>query len=141
VPSDAIFCPFCGRSMSAPGPAPPQYQNNQYNPYYQYNYQYGYPAYPAYPPYQPPSDRDSLRTAVRGVTSIIIFVLLLLVSFNIIVLVWGIGQVLPNVMGHGTYLFIILPWLVDIFKVTDAGLSVYYLFLVVAIVASFVWML
>ena len=138
VPSDAIFCPFCGSNISAPGPAPPQYQNNQYYPNYQYNYQYGYPAYA---PYQPPSDKDSLRTAVRGFTSIVIFVLLLLVSFNIIVLVWGIGQVLPNVMGHGTYLFIILPWLVDIFKVSDVGLSIYYLFLVVAIVASFVWML
>ena len=138
VPSDAIFCPFCGRSLSAPSPAPPQYPNNQYNPNYQYNYQYGYPAYP---PYQPPSDRDTLRTAVRGFTSIVIFGLLLLVSFNIIVLVWGIGQVLPNVMNHGTYLFIILPWLVDIFKVTNVGLSVYYLFLVVAIGASFVWML
>ena len=138
VPSDAIFCPFCGRSLSAPSPAPPQYPNNQYNPNYQYNYQYGYPAYP---PYQPPSDRDTLRTAVRGFTSIVIFGLLLLVSFNIIVLVWGIGQVLPNVMGHGTYLFIILPWLVDVFKVTNVGLSIYYLFLVVVIVASFVWML
>ena len=130
--------PSAAETLSAPGPAPPQYQNNQYYPNYQYNYQYGYPAYA---PYQPPSDKDSLRTAVRGFTSIVIFVLLLLVSFNIIVLVWGIGQVLPNVMGHGTYLFIILPWLVDIFKVSDVGLSIYYLFLVVAIVASFVWML
>jgi hypothetical protein len=78
---------------------------------------------------------------VRGVTSIIIFVLLLLVSFNVIVLIWGIGQVLPNVMGHGTYLFIITPWLVDIFRVSDIGLSIYYLFLVATIAASFVWML
>ena len=91
VPSDAIFCPFCGKSMSAPGPAPTQYQY-QYNPYYQYNYQYGYQAYP---PYQPPSDRDSLRTAVRGFTSIVIFALLLLVSFNIIVLVWGLARCCP----------------------------------------------
>jgi hypothetical protein len=121
--------------MSMPGTAPPQYQ---YNPYYQYGYQYGYPNYA---PYQPSSDRDSLRTAVRGVTSIVIFVLLLLVSFNIIILVWGIGQVLPNVAGHGTDLFIITPWLIDIFRISDVGLSIYFLFLVVSIVASFIWML
>jgi len=45
------------------------------------------------------------------------------------------------VMGHGTYLFLITPWLVDILRVSDIGLSFYYLFLVAAIVASFVWML
>jgi hypothetical protein len=129
---DAVFCPYCGRSMSTP--APPQYP---YNPYYQ-NPQYGYPAYP---PYQPSSDRDSLSNAVRGITSIVVFVLLLLVSFNVIVLIWGIGQVLPNVSGHGTYLFIITPWLVNILRISDVGLSIYFLFLVVAIVASFVWML
>ena len=135
VPPDATFCPFCGRSRTMPGAMPPQYP---YNPYYQYGYQNNYPNYP---PYQPNSDKDSLRTAIRGITSIVTFVLLLLVSFNVIILVWGIGQVLPNVMGYGTYLFVITPWLVDIFKVSDVGLSIYYIFLVAAIAASFVWML
>jgi hypothetical protein len=115
--------------------APPQYP---YDPYFQYGYQYGYPGYAPYPP---PSERDGLRNAIRGMTSIVIFVLLLLVSFNIIVLVWGIGQVLPNVTGHATYLFVITPWLVDIFRISNVGLSIYFLFLVAAIVASFVWML
>jgi hypothetical protein len=122
VPSDAVFCPFCGKGMSMP--ASPQYPNN---PYYPYGYQYGYPNYP---PYQPSNDGETLKKVVRGVTSIVIFMLLLLVSFNVIVLLWGIGQVLPNVNGHGTYLFIITPWLVNILKVSD-----------VAIVASFIWML
>ena len=135
VPFNAIFCPFCGKSMTPTGPAPPQYP---YNPYYQYGYTYGYPNYA---PYQQESDKMGLRAAIRGITSMIIFVLLLLVSFNLMVLVWGIGQVLPNVMGHGTYLFLITPWLVDILRVSDIGLSFYYLFLVAAIVASFVWML
>jgi hypothetical protein len=135
APFNSVFCPYCGHRISQPGTAPPQYA---YNPQYQYGYPYGYPGYPPYPT---TSDRDSLRNIVRGLASIVIFGLLLLVSFNIIVLVWGIGQVLPNVAGHGTSLFIITPWLVSIFQISNAGLSVYYLFLVVAIVASFVWML
>ena len=133
VPSDAVFCPFCGKSMLMP--VSPQYP---YNLQYQYGYQYGYPNYP---PYQHSSDSDGLKNAVRGVTSIVIFFLLLLVSFNVIVLIWGIGQVIPNVTGHGTYLFLITPWLVNILRISDVGLSIYFLFLVVAIVASFVWML
>lgn len=135
APSDAAFCPFCGRSMSTPGAVSPQYP---YYPHSQYNYQYGYPNYGAY---QPTSSEDSFRTVVRGMTSIVVFVLLLLVSFNVIVLVWGIGQVLPNVTGHSIDLFIITPWLVDILRLNDVGISVYFLFLVFAIVASFVWML
>ena len=132
VSSDAVFCPWCGRSISTP--SPPQYPQN---PYYQ-NVQYGYPAYP---PYQPSDGNDSLKNAVRGMASIVAFVLLLLVSFNIIVLIWGIGQVLPNVTGHATNLFIITPWLVNVLRISDIGLSIYFLLLVVAIVASFVWML
>ena len=135
VPKESIFCPFCGRNIAMAAQAPPQYP---YNPYYQYNYQYGYPTYP---PYQPSLEKNELRKVVMGMSSIVIFVLLLLVSFNVIVLIWGIGQVLPNVTGHGTTLFIITPWLVNVFRVTDLGLSIYYLFLVVAIVASFIWML
>lgn len=129
VPSDAVFCPFCGKGMSMP--PSPQYP---YNPYYQYSY-------PSYPPYQPVNEGETLKTYVRGATSIVIFMLLLLVSFNVIVLIWGIGQVLPNVNGHGTALFIITPWLVNILRISDVGLSIYFLFLVAAIVASFVWML
>lgn len=115
--------------------ASPQYS---YNPYYQYGYQYGYPYYP---PYQPSNEGESLRNVVRGAASIVVFMLLMLVSFNVIVLIWGIGQVLPNVSGHATNLFIITPWLVNILRVSDVGLSIYFLFLVAAIVASFVWML
>jgi hypothetical protein len=129
VPSDAVFCPFCGKGLSMP--VSPQYP---YNPYYQYSY-------PTYPPYQPSNEGETLKKMIRGATSIVIFVLLLLVSFNVIVLIWGIGQVLPNVTGHGTYLFIITPWLVNILRVSDVGLSIYFIFLVAAIVASFVWML
>jgi hypothetical protein len=135
VPSDAVFCPFCGRGMSAPGPVPPQYQ---YNPYQPYGNQYGYPYNSSY---QPVSESENLRTAARWIASVVVFVLLLVVSFNVIVLVWGIGQVLPNVAGHSAYLFIITPWLVDILRISDAEISIYFLFLVVAIVASFVWML
>jgi hypothetical protein len=121
--------------MSEPGTAPPQYP---YSPNNQYGYPYGYPDYA---PYTPTSDRNSLWNTVRGLASIVTFGLLLLVSFNIVVLVWGIGQVLPNLTGHATSLFIITPWLVGIFPVSGISLSIYYLFLVVAIVASFIWML
>jgi len=113
----------------------PQYP---YNPYYQYGYQY---TYPSYPPYQPPKEGETLRNLVRGVTSVVVFALLLLVSFNVIVLIWGVGQVVPNVDGHSTSLFIITPWLVEILRVGDSGLAIYFVLLVAAIVASFIWML
>jgi hypothetical protein len=119
--------------MSQPVAAPPQYA---YTPYNQYGYPYGYPLYAPYP-----TTAERVRDVVSGLASIVTFGLLLLVSFNIIVLVWGIGQVLPNVAGHATNLFIITPWLVNILRVSDIGLSIYYLLLVAAIVASFVWML
>jgi hypothetical protein len=65
---------------------------------------------------------------------------------NIIILLWSPTIVLPETANpaYGNTLFLILPWsdpLLPFFDLTGWGFAIYHLLLVVAITASFAWMM
>lgn len=130
------FCPFCGRNVSgfAPPPMPPP------NPYYQQHYQQYYP-----PSYQSESTVESLKRLGRGITSISLLPLLVLLAVNVIILLWSPAVVLPETAdpSHGNTLFILLPIsnpIVDLVDLTGPSFAAYHLFLVASITACFAWM-
>jgi hypothetical protein len=126
VESD-LFCPYCGRGLNAqtaPLPPPPPY-------------------YPYYPSYPQESVWESLKRAGRGITSISLLPLLVLLAVNVVILIWGSSLVFPETASHGNTLFIILPLpnpIVDLVDLTGPAFAAYQVFLVVSITVCFVWM-
>ncbi len=59
---------------------------------------------------------------------------------TLVVLVYGIGIVLPEIGDHHYTVYALLPLLTPLFSITGGALDAYYLFLVVAIVASVAWL-
>ena len=124
------FCPYCGRGLTAAlAPAPPP--SNPYYPYYQ--------------GYRPESTVESLKRVGRGIASISLLPLLVLLTANVLILIWGSSLVLPQTAdpAHGNTLFIILPIpnpIVDLVDLTGPAFAAYQIFLVVSITACFGWM-
>jgi hypothetical protein len=59
---------------------------------------------------------------------------------NVGILIWGSTLVLPEIPGYSKLIYIITPWIVDIFKLEGPTLIGYFFFLVFAITASFAYM-
>lgn len=75
-----------------------------------------------------------------GVGTYAAIALLVLMAVNVIITIWGAGLVYPH-MDRSVGLFIITPFIVSVARLTGGLFFLYYLFLMVAIVASFIWML
>lgn len=75
-----------------------------------------------------------------GVGTYAAIALLVLMAANVIITVWGAGLVYPH-MDRSVGLFIITPFIVSVARLSEGLFFLYYLFLMVAIVASFIWML
>lgn len=91
------------------------------------------------PPYQPAKSvtiRDIGR--LMGVYGTI--PLIILMTLNVVIALWGIGLVYPH-MDMKISLYVVTPWLVNFAELTGWGFLLYYIFLAAAIAASFVWML
>jgi len=109
---------------SAPVPPP-----NPYSQYYQ-----GYPQ---------ESTLDALKRAGRGIASISLLPLLVVLAVNVVILIWGSSLVFPETAHHGNTLFLILPLpnpIVDLVTLTGPAFAAYQVFLVVSITLCFGWM-
>jgi hypothetical protein len=103
-----------------------------------------YPPQP-YPP-QPRSSTETLKEFGRGIVSIGLVLLVLILVLNVGIMIWGSSVVLPVALNptQGTSLFLIIPWtdpLLTFASVTGIALGVYYVLLMVAITTSFVWLI
>jgi hypothetical protein len=116
LPSNSTFCPYCGASQSPLA------------------YTYAAPA-------PPRSGFEKFSDFVRGCGTVLTVLLLVLVSMNVAILIWGVSVVLPETATHTMYLFLVIPFLVDFASLTGDGFAVYYLLIVAALIVSFIIMI
>jgi DNA-directed RNA polymerase subunit RPC12/RpoP len=119
----ALYCPRCGHNVAGPLQMP-------------YSYPY----------YRPPSAGASLREVGGGIGSFATLPLLGLLAINVVILIWSIWVVAPIAANpaHGNTLFLIIPWtnpLLTLFPVDGIWFLVYHVLLVIAITASFAWLI
>jgi hypothetical protein len=117
---DSKFCPFCGAPVA--------------NPVQQ-------PYVPAWYPPPRKSTWQSIKEAVRTATTWLVFLVLIEVTVNVGILIWGTTLVMPNIPGYSKLLYIITPWIVDIYRLEGYTLAGYFFFLMFAIVISYAYML
>lgn len=115
IPDEAIFCPHCGTKLKDAPLLPP--------------------------PYVPLPQSSTLLDVGRGVASYTTLVLLVLIAINVGIVIGSIGLVLSDLEGLKFTLFLIVPWIVELLEIGGLALTAYYLFLVVAIVGSFLWLI
>jgi len=97
-------------------------------------------------PYQPKPLMDTIKPIVRGIGTLALVPLLVVLIVNVLILIWSPVVVLPETLDpvHGSLLFIIVPYsepLFPLLELNGAPFAAYHLFLVMAIVASFLWMI
>lgn len=115
VPGDANFCPYCGyRLRAAPAPV----------------------LHPVSPP-----RRQTVLDVAEGIGAYATLLLSFLLTINVLIAIWSLGLVLPETAGSRIYLFIVVPWIVNLLELGGASFAIYYLFIVVAVTLSFIWML
>ncbi len=95
---------------------------------------------------QPKSRFETLKEFGRGIASLGLIMLALLLTLNVAILMWGSSIVLPIALDptQGASLFLIIPWtdpLLIFADLTGAAFAIYYILLVVAITASFIWLI
>ena len=118
LPEAARFCPTCGKDMKAPM------------------------SYIPTPPIKIDT-KDHLETVsdiIRGLGGIASMGLVAFLGLNVAIMLWGIGEVLPNTQGDYTRLFLVTPWIVEIVRLWDEWFAAAFLLMVAAILISFVWM-
>ncbi|OPY26527.1 MAG: CAAX amino terminal protease self- immunity [Methanomassiliicoccales archaeon PtaU1.Bin030] len=93
--------------------------------------------YPQYPPYRPVRD-NTIRDLGMGIGTYATIALLFLMAVNVLIALWGIGQVYPHMDKH-IYLFIITPYIINFAELGGWPFFIYYILLVAAIGASLVW--
>jgi len=105
---------------------------------------------PYYPPQnyptQPKPSYEALKEFGRGIASIALVLLVLDLVLNIAIMIWGGSVVLPIALDptQGASLFLIIPWtdpLLTILNLTGVAFGLYYVLLVFAITASFIWLI
>ncbi len=117
IPSAAVFCPYCGaRLKEGVRPEPQAYQQDGR------------------------STKKMVADLVRGVGAYSTLALLALMSLNIVILFWSLFLVLPETGESHTFLFIVIPWMVDLVRLSGLSFSIYHVLLVIAISISFIWM-
>ena len=116
LPSGSTFCPYCGASQSPL-------------------------AYSYVPPTPPRSGFEKFSDFIRGCGTVLTVLLLVLVSLNVAILIWGVTLVLPETATHTIHLFLVIPFLVDFASLTGDGFALYYLLIVAAIIVSFIIMM
>lgn len=92
-----------------------------------------------YPPYAPPKD-NTIRDLGMGVGTYASVGLLTLMMVNVIIAIWGVGEIYPHMDKH-YWLYIITPYIVNFAELTDWTFLLYYVLLVAAIAASLIWMM
>lgn len=93
----------------------------------------------AAPPYAPPK-QVSFRDLGRTMGAYSVLALLFILAINVVILIWGIGQVYPHLDKH-VYLFIITPFILNFAELGGMEFFLYYVFLAAAITLSFIWMM
>jgi hypothetical protein len=116
LPPSSSFCPHCGASQS---PA----------------------AYTYVPPTPPRSGFEKLSDFIRASGTVFTVMMLLLVTVNVAILLWGVSVVLPETATHTIYLYLVVPFLIDYASLTGDAFAIYYLLIVAAIVVSFIVMI
>jgi hypothetical protein len=104
----------------------------------------GQPLAPAAPPYYQPYQAPqgmTLRSFIMGIGSYAAVALLVLMAANVIITIWAAGLVYPHMDTGAVTLFVITPYIVGIASLGGGWFFLYYVFLALAVVASFVWLL
>lgn len=121
VLGDAAFCSRCGLPLNATDDVARQY------------------AFYAPPP-RPVRQKSSLQSAremLRGIGAYMTLVVLVLVTINVGIMVWGMQFVIPEAWESATALFVVLPWIVKIVGLPGAWFVGYYILLVAAVLLSY----
>ncbi len=129
IPPLGRFCPTCGALRAS--------LRAQAGPQYTYVQPAGPPWMQGYPPQRKPiSWRVVIKTLLAYGMLTFVFQLLL----GLAALVYGTTIVLPEIVDHSYPLYVIAPVLMLIGEVSGEALAAYYMFLVVAILASAIWL-
>ncbi|NLI74538.1 MAG: CPBP family intramembrane metalloprotease [Euryarchaeota archaeon] len=92
------------------------------------------------PPYQP-EKQTTIRNIGRLMGAYSTIPLLIIMVVNVVITLWAIGLVYPNMDLYLHPLYIVTPWLVTFAKLGGWSFLFYYIFLAIAISASFFWMM
>jgi hypothetical protein len=118
VAPSSNFCSRCGRPQNplavSAEPPPPSY-------------------------YYYPQQRTQLRDVVRGVGAYSVLALAILMTVNVAIVIWGIALIYPHMDRH-IYLYVITPFITNFAELGGWAFMFYYVFLVSAITASFIWL-
>lgn len=82
----------------------------------------------------------TVRDLIMGIGTYGAIALLVLMAANIIITIWGVDLVYPHMDGR-IALFVITPFIVNLVVLSGGPFFIYYVLLMLAIVASFIWML
>lgn len=115
VSGGANFCPYCGYRLRTPSAPVP-------------------------PPFSPPA-RQTALDVVRGIGTYATLLLTILLTINVIIALWSLWLVLPETAESKIYLFIVVPWIVNLVELGGVSFALYYLFVVIVVALSFIWML
>ncbi len=81
------------------------------------------------------------KEIIRGIGTYSVLSLLVISFLYLAILVWSLTQVIPSIGTLQTYLYIITPWIVNIAELGGPYFAAYYVLIVIAILASFVFMM
>jgi hypothetical protein len=127
VPGRGRFCPYCGMvkpSSRVASTAYPPGWAHQGGAEAEHRAQYREPPMP------------QRRAMVKTAIAITMLTFLLHFAFTVVMLVYGVGIVLPEIVLHEYGLYIVLWEIITVLTISGDGLGIYYLLLVGAILAS-----
>jgi hypothetical protein len=98
-------------------------------------------AYQYQTPTSQPTGLEKFGDFIRKCGYAITAILLAYVALNVVILVLGAALVIPQISSEPyVVLFLVIPFIVGIAVLTGPVAAAYYVFIVVAIVASYIWM-
>lgn len=97
---------------------------------------------PGYVAYYPTSRRPPIRQVMKGISAYVALTFLFQLVLSMIVLVYGIDIVAPEIMDGWSYpLFVVVPVIITFASLSGPALLAYYIFLIVAILVSCSWII